>query len=225
MKYKASDVQDVHGLFPKTPMQAWVLPNKYEDRPTGRPGGLNLFAHHRHSPSLPTQQARHRSMPHLPPQLKSLVLSPTFTGGRLAKPLQPPRAALLTKLFQDVSSSASKHGLGWGEWLSITTASLFTLDSPGSLQALHRFSAPASLAIEERTARAALTREVGLKCIGFVGIPKVINNLAALRKAVEADPELVAKLPKDPRRHVVVSVYLLQCRPRADTSLQARDKG
>lgn len=143
-------------------------------------------------------------MPSLPPQLKSLVLSPTFkNGGRLAKPRQPPKAPLLTKLFQDVSNSASQKGVGWGEWLSLTTASLFTLDSPGALQALHRFSAPASLAVEERTARAALVREVGLKCIGFVGIPKVINNLAALRKAVEEDAELVANLPKESRRCVV----------------------
>lgn len=43
-------------------------------------------------------------------------------------------------------------------------------------------------------------REVGLKCIGFIGIPKVINQLAALRKAVEEDNELIKSLPKEPRR-------------------------
>lgn len=43
-------------------------------------------------------------------------------------------------------------------------------------------------------------REVGLKCIGFVGIPKVINQLAALRKAVDEDHDLVGALPKEPRR-------------------------
>lgn len=72
-------------------------------------------------------------------------------------------------------------------------------------------------------------REVGLKCIGFIGIPKVrlaphfilvigrnadraslmrpslrqvINNLAALRKAVDEDHDLSASLPTEPRRKI-----------------------
>ena len=45
-------------------------------------------------------------------------------------------------------------------------------------------------------------REVGLKCIGFIGIPKVINNLAALRKAVDEDKELASALPTEPRRQL-----------------------
>jgi hypothetical protein len=48
-------------------------------------------------------------------------------------------------------------------------------------------------------------REVGLKCIGFVGIPKVINQLAALRKVVDEDEELVKALPKEPRRKITDS--------------------
>lgn len=73
-------------------------------------------------------------------------------------------------------------------------------------------------------------REVGLKCIGFVGIPKVriitikvcdeklpswtdeaplphpllqvINNLAALRKEVDKDSTLSSSLPTTPRRKI-----------------------
>lgn len=54
----------------------------------------------------------------------------------------------------------------------------------------------------QRVQRACLMREVGLKCIGFIGIPKVINQLAALRAAVDEDGELKAALPTAPRRKV-----------------------
>lgn len=47
-----------------------------------------------------------------------------------------------------------------------------------------------------------MMREVGLKCIGFIGIPKVINNLAALRSSVDEDEELASKLNNVPRRHI-----------------------
>ncbi len=81
------------------------------------------------------------------------------------------------------------------------TATMFTLNSPGSLQSLHRYAAPAgSMPLQERLNRACLMREVGLKCIGFIGIPKVINNLAAVRAAVEEDQELAFALPTEPRR-------------------------
>lgn len=56
----------------------------------------------------------------------------------------------------------------------------------------------------ERLDRALLMRETGLKCIGFIGIPKVINNLAALRSAVDAagpDDSLARALTEtQPRR-------------------------
>lgn len=84
--------------------------------------------------------------------------------------------------------------------MSSQTATLVTLNSPGALQALHKHSVPISLSVDARVERACLMREVGLKCIGFVGIPKVINQLAALRKAVDEDKDLVEALPKEPRR-------------------------
>lgn len=80
------------------------------------------------------------------------------------------------------------------------TATLVSLNSPASLQALHKHSVPTALEISQRVERACLMREVGLKCIGFIGIPKVINQLAALRNAVEEDKELKNALPKEPRR-------------------------
>lgn len=84
----------------------------------------------------------------------------------------------------------------------LQTATLVTLNSPGSLQALHTHTVPRSLNVNQRVERACLMREVGLKCIGFVGIPKVINQLAALRAAVDEDEELKNALPNEPRRCV-----------------------
>ncbi|PWY98487.1 hypothetical protein BCV70DRAFT_32681 [Testicularia cyperi] len=152
----------------------------------------------------------------LPTALKQLLQQPTFAArasraspsvklpeGRSANPSPTPKLSSVTKHFQGLEADAKQKGLGWGEWLSIATATLFTLNNPGSLQALHRFAvANGTSDLKQKTEMALLMRETGLKCIGFIGIPKVINNLAALRKAVEEDPELVKSLPTEPRRQI-----------------------
>lgn len=150
----------------------------------------------------------------LPPALKQLLQQPTFPArasklsastqlpaGRSANPSPTPKLSSVSQHFQSLEAEAKQKGIGWGEWVSIATATLFTLNNPGSLQALHRFAAGDKAGnLEHRTNVALLMRETGLKCIGFIGIPKVINNLAALRKAVEEDVELVKALPTEPRR-------------------------
>ncbi|CDS82321.1 uncharacterized protein SPSC_03140 [Sporisorium scitamineum] len=152
----------------------------------------------------------------LPPALKQLLQQPTFPArasrlspstqlapGRSANPSPTPKLASVTQHFQSLQAEAKQKGIGWGEWVSIATATLFTLNNPGSLQALHRFAAGSNTGdLEHRTNVALLMRETGLKCIGFIGIPKAINNLAALRKAVEEDAELVQALPTQPRRQI-----------------------
>ncbi|PWN52183.1 hypothetical protein IE53DRAFT_392133 [Violaceomyces palustris] len=162
----------------------------------------------------------------LPPALKQLIKSPLYPRrpsrsnpsrilpvGRSPDPLFPPKNEILSQLFSGIRNQADQLGLGWAEWLSLTTATLLTLNSPASLQALHRMavgidpsqSTPTgqpALNLTERTERACLMREVGLKCIGFIGIPKVINNLAALRAVVDEDQELASALPREPRRQI-----------------------
>lgn len=141
----------------------------------------------------------------LPTALKELVKQPTFparasrAAGRSANPSPTPKLASVSQHFQSLQAEAKQKGIGWGEWISIATATLFTLNNPGSLQALHKFAAK-DADLEHRKNVALLMRETGLKCIGFIGIPKVINNLAAVRKAVEEDQELVKALPTEPRR-------------------------
>ena len=107
-------------------------------------------------------------------------------AGSSGEPLQPPRAALLQDLFKRVSSSAERHHIEWGEWMTVMvriqsnpqTATMFALNSPGSLQVMHRFvmsqeGSQELRPVAERVNRACLMREVGLKCIGLIGTPKV----------------------------------------------------
>ncbi|KDN43105.1 hypothetical protein K437DRAFT_257629 [Tilletiaria anomala UBC 951] len=159
----------------------------------------------------------------LPAGLKSLITGPTFTllarasvsaatgtrFGRAAGPAPAPKADILHSLFEKLDKDAAAKGVGWGEWMSLATATLFTLNSSGSLQSLHRYTTSKlpSISLADRVSRACLMREVGLKCIGFIGIPKVINNLAAVRAAVEEDQELAAQLPTEPRRRITSDIH------------------
>ncbi len=152
--------------------------------------------------SLPTALKQLLQQPTFPARASKASASAQLPAGRSANPSPTPKLSTVSQHFQTLQAEATQKGIGWGEWVSIATATLFTLNNPGSLQALHRFAAPSSSDLEHRTDVALLMRETGLKCIGFIGIPKVINNLAALRKAVEADSELVQALPTQPRRQI-----------------------
>ena len=157
----------------------------------------------------------------LPPALKELISAPTYAvresvahpgrmlaAGRAAVPRASPRREILDALFQRIEQSASRHGVALAEWLCISTAALFTLDSPGSIAHMHRYAVRTpQLALDERVNRACLMREVGLKCIGFIGIPKVINNLAALRAVVDEDADIAQHLPSAPRRDQSPALY------------------
>lgn len=99
-------------------------------------------------------------------------------------------------------------GDGGGTCTFLTqTATMFALNSPGSLQSLHRYlvrrdGSTELRPVSERVERACLMREVGLKSIGLIGTPKAINNLAALRAMVDEDKECAAAMPNEPRRCV-----------------------
>ncbi|KAI3624542.1 hypothetical protein CBS14141_002970 [Malassezia furfur] len=129
----------------------------------------------------------------------------TIPAGIGGLPARPPRAALLEDLFQRINSRAQQHSIAWGEW--VTTATMFALNSPGSLKSFHRFvvrreGSNELRPVSERVERACLMREVGLKSIGLIGTPKAINNLAALRAMVDEDAECAAAMPNEPRRDI-----------------------
>ncbi|KAI5308914.1 hypothetical protein KEM55_004530, partial [Ascosphaera atra] len=57
------------------------------------------------------------------------------------------------------------------------------MNSPASLSALYTLAARGQ-PIEKSTATVELMREVGLKCMSIIGIPRVINCLNAFREAI-----------------------------------------
>lgn len=134
----------------------------------------------------------------LPQALKALVHAPKYAARasvheaevRLAadyggRPRPAPRAVILDELFTHVTKEAALHGIAWGEWATMLvraaayqTATFFALNAPGTVQALHahmmRENASHALRpLPERVDRACLMREVGLKTVGLIGIPKV----------------------------------------------------
>ncbi|KAL8286671.1 hypothetical protein RQP46_004199 [Phenoliferia psychrophenolica] len=112
--------------------------------------------------------------------LKALLKAPHARGGALPAPA----LARTTALFDGISASARAKGLGHDTWLTLSTAALVTLNSPATLCELYSY-ATKDLSEKDAVAgaveRAAILREVGLKCISFSGIPRTINSLGALR--------------------------------------------
>ena len=92
-------------------------------------------------------------------------------------PRPPPRHTHLKALFEWISARAAAYDIAWGEWASLVTASLFALNSPGSLKCLHTFvvtdEVQKPLPLTERVERSCLLREIGLACVGLIGTPKV----------------------------------------------------
>ncbi|KDE03527.1 hypothetical protein MVLG_05994 [Microbotryum lychnidis-dioicae p1A1 Lamole] len=130
--------------------------------------------------------------------LKALIGSSAARGA----PLPAPSAASLDRLFAGLRSSAKGKGVGSNTWLTLSSATLATLNSPDSLKHLYTFATKDATG-DDQVRTAALMREVGLKCISFNGIPRSINNLAALRSAVPVPIQerlgtTPTREPKDP---------------------------
>lgn len=153
----------------------------------------------------------------LPASLRALLEAPRYTArasrvttqvlpaGPGGLPRAPPRAALLQELFARLEQDSAARGVAWGEWLTVSTATMFALNAPKCLQAMHTHvmrHGGEVRPLSERVARACLMREVGLRSLGLIGTPKTINNLAALRAMVDADAELAAAMPTQPRREM-----------------------
>lgn len=123
----------------------------------------------------------------LAPSLKALIKAPHSRPGPTSAP------AHMAEVYRTVARDAAKHNVGNGPWITISAAATITLNSPASLTVLHSVAtdeatatATASGRREGAVAVAELIREVGLKCIGFNGIPRTINVLGAFRTALPA---------------------------------------
>ncbi|KAK7525482.1 uncharacterized protein IWZ02DRAFT_418175 [Phyllosticta citriasiana] len=123
--------------------------------------------------------------------LKALI------NARFALPDVTPAPKSIHSVFERIARDAASKDVGVPAWLTIATATSMTLNSPASLTTLYNLAAAGhDEAHGIRTAE--LMREVGLKCISFNGIPRVINNLGAFRASLP--PAVVRGLSTQPTR-------------------------
>ncbi|SCV71331.1 BQ2448_2919 [Microbotryum intermedium] len=122
----------------------------------------------------------------MPPIKLSQSLKATIgsTAARGA-PLAAPSWASLDRLFAGLRSSAKEKGVGSNAWLTLSSATLVTLNSPDSLKHLYTF-ATKDATEDDQVGTAA----VGLSTRTFLQWDTTgafsINNLAALRSVVPA---------------------------------------
>ncbi|KAI5205740.1 hypothetical protein E4T39_02948 [Aureobasidium subglaciale] len=127
-------------------------------------------------------------MSKLSPALKQLINAP------FAKPGALPAPQGIKAFYQNLAKDAAARGVGVPAWLSMATATTMTMNSPDSLAELYQAASPEHDAV----ATAELMREVGLKCIGFNGVPRTINMLNAFRASLPSD--IVSSLSTTPTR-------------------------
>ncbi|KAF2467737.1 uncharacterized protein BDR25DRAFT_266735 [Lindgomyces ingoldianus] len=130
-------------------------------------------------------------MPKLSPSLKALINAAHSRPG----PVPAPRH--IESLFHKIEREAIARRVGRPSWLALSTAATMTMNSPDSMLVLYKV-ASASKPVEEGVAIAEFMREVGLKCIGFNGVPRTINMLNAFRGALPSS--VVSSLSTTPTR-------------------------
>ncbi|CZT53112.1 probable conserved mitochondrial protein [Rhynchosporium secalis] len=131
-------------------------------------------------------------MSKLSPSLKALI------GASFARPNTLPAPPSIRSVYQNIlRGEASKH-VGKSAWLTLSTAATMTMNSPESLTELFNLATKDSKSKTESVETAELMREVGLKCIGFNGVPRTINCLGAFRASLPS--EIVSSLSTTPTR-------------------------
>ncbi|KAK4052459.1 hypothetical protein OIV83_002261 [Microbotryomycetes sp. JL201] len=155
----------------------------------------------------------------LSPTLKALVNAPRARGGPIPAPSQ---VHTTNKLFDRVKESALERGLGKHAWLTLSAATLVTLNSPETLCRLYTYAQGSTVEEQVNTAmpfchafatfgfvsNLKLMREAGLKSISFSGIPRTINSLNALIAHVPSDVR--TRLPTRPTRSLNLTPQTLQ---------------
>jgi len=141
----------------------------------------------------------------LPGALKHILT--LRTPNALASPGLTKLAPVLRTTWYEAVARKAENG-----WLAVATATFLTANCPDAVGDLYSFvarrnpptdtrsSSNASdlRPVDDRTAKAALMRETGLKCAVFVGVPKVINSLAGL--TARLDEDVKTKLTQEPFR-------------------------
>ena len=148
-------------------------------------------------------------MSKLSPQLKSLINAPFARPGAVAAPRN------MRSVYESIAKDAESKNVGVPAWLSIAvskiphsnakgptdkasqTGTTMTLNSPESLNTLYQVASSAPSA-PSPVVTAELMREVGLKCIGFNGVPRTINMLGSFRSSLPKD--VISSLSTTPTR-------------------------
>ncbi|CAK7216265.1 hypothetical protein SEUCBS140593_002810 [Sporothrix eucalyptigena] len=136
-------------------------------------------------------------MSKLSASLKALINAPFARPGPTAA---SPRIA---DVYRSIARDAAKNNIGSQPWLTFSAAATITLNAPDALAVLYRVatdsSTPPPPPALSPVATAELIREVGLKCIGFNGIPRTINVLGSFR-STGLPADVVAQLATTPTR-------------------------
>ncbi|GAB7340391.1 hypothetical protein MBLNU457_6831t2 [Dothideomycetes sp. NU457] len=127
-------------------------------------------------------------MSKLSPSLKSLINAPFARPGAVSAPKN------IKSVYESIAKEAEAKNVGVPAWLSIATGTTMTMNSPESLQSLYTVAS----SHQSPVTTAEFMREIGLKCIGFNGVPRTINMLGAFRASLPAD--VVSSLSTTPTR-------------------------
>ncbi|OCF42832.1 hypothetical protein I317_03309 [Kwoniella heveanensis CBS 569] len=119
----------------------------------------------------------------LSPVVKSLIGAPHALGSAIPKPAPEKVHAL----FEKIRVKGEQGGVGPDSWLTLSTGSLVTVNSPATLCSLFDYASSRSEGLQGKINAAAVIRETALKCISFSGIPRTINSLVALRAHLPED--------------------------------------
>ncbi|EGP89457.1 unnamed protein product [Zymoseptoria tritici ST99CH_1A5] len=124
-----------------------------------------------------------------------------FINAAHARPNTIPASKTIVSVYERIASDAGSKKVGLPAWLCASTAATMTMNSPESMLALYKLAtSPSQKKFENQDVYAAeLMREVGLKCIGFNGVPRTINVLGAFFGGLPADVQAALKERK-PRR-------------------------
>ncbi|TVY32014.1 Dol-P-Man:Man(5)GlcNAc(2)-PP-Dol alpha-1,3-mannosyltransferase, partial [Lachnellula subtilissima] len=136
-------------------------------------------------------------MSKLSPTLKALISAPH------ARPNTLPAPPAVRSVYERLRQEAVAKNVGMPAWLTLSTATTMTMNSPDGLTELYNIATSSSRDKAQSVLAAELMREVGLKCIGFNGVPRTINCLGAFR--ANLPPEIASSLSTTPTRYTTPS--------------------
>ncbi|KAF2165365.1 hypothetical protein M409DRAFT_67222 [Zasmidium cellare ATCC 36951] len=127
-----------------------------------------------------------------------------FINAAHARPNTIPAPKTILNVYEKIAQDAAENKVGLPAWLCASTAATMTMNSPESMLELYRLAIKGGADQERGVYTAELMREVGLKCIGFNGVPRTINVLGAFHSGLPENIQSALKERK-PRRALTKS--------------------